>query len=180
MSFAIDRVVDIEATAEEAPGLAERVVNNLLSRGIILPTPQTHKIFTDGARYANGPHVAQVADFNDCFPCGLDVEFGRGIYDAGENGLDAVICPKCRHQYHPDDSELDWGSAIHEWYDGKDGLLICRQCGNAESVRYWPTSPMWGLGELAFIFREWLLREEFVAELSSLLGHRVAWVQAHY
>ena len=178
MSHAVDHVVDLQATIEEAPALSERVVTNLLSRGIILPTPQTHEYLTGGPRYASGPNIGKVADFNDCFRCGLGVKIGRGVYDAGENGLQSFTCPNCEHSHKPDD--LEWASAIGEWFHGKRGILKCRNCGDKSPVIDWRISPVWGFGNLAFSFSEWLLKEEFVRELSQLLGHRVAWVRAHY
>jgi hypothetical protein len=179
MSTSIDYVVDLDSTLDEAPAFAERVVSVLLERGIVLSTPQVHAYLGQGARYATGTNVGEVADHNDCFPCGLDIEMGRAVFTAGENGLDALHCPCCDHRHGPDD--LDWASAIGEWYEQRSpGVLSCRSCGREASVAAWRFEPVWGFGNLAFKFSEWLLKEEFVQELSRLLGHRVAWVQSHW
>jgi hypothetical protein len=178
MSTSIESVVDVEATPDEALKLAHRVVDELLRRGIILVTPQRHEYLGDGPRYARGPNVSSAARYNDCFPCGLDVEIGRRVYDAGENGLNSILCPICANLY---DLEIEgWASAIGEWANQQgSGILTCTKCQHSASVVSWQFDPVWGFGELAFRFSEWFLREEFVQELSQLLGHRVTWVQSY-
>ena len=179
MSTSIDYVVDLEASLEEAPALARRVIRKLCLQGIILPRPQVHEYLGEGPRYATGPNVDRAADHNDCFPCGLDVIIRREVFTAGENGLNALCCPGCGHRHSADD--LDWPPAIGEWYEQRGpGSLSCVRCGLSASVALWQFDPTWGFGNLAFQFSEWLLKREFVEELSRLLGHRVAWVKSYW
>lgn len=179
MSFSIDYVVDLEASLDEAPSLAQNVVNSLIRRGIILSTPQVYPDLSEGPRYATGPNVDQVADCTGRFKCGLDIRIGRTLYTAGENGLNALQCPHCDHRHSPD--ELDWASAVGEWCEQSGlGSLSCQSCGQAASIASWRIDPVWGFGNLGFEFSEWLLKEEFVTRLSEVLGHRVAWVQSNW
>jgi hypothetical protein len=178
VSVSIDYVVDTEATVEEAPCLARRVVDELCRRGVILATPQHHDFLGHGPQYATGPNVGQVADHTDCFPCGMDVVIGRTVYDAGDNGLKAVSCPSCGHRY--DLGGEGWAAAIGEWANRQGpGLLNCSSCRNAAPIVTWRFDPVWGFGDLAFQFSEWFLREDFIQELSRFLGHRVTHVQSH-
>jgi hypothetical protein len=178
MSTSIDIVVDVEATSDEAPELAQRVVDELIRRGVILSTAQRRDYLAVGPRYATGPQVATVAFHNDCYPCGLDIEIGRKVYDAGDNGLNYISCPKCGHHY---DLETEgWAAAIGEWANNQGpGDLLCTNCQKSTPVVSWRFDPVFGFGELAFRFSEWFLKEEFVQELSRLLGHRVTWVHCH-
>jgi hypothetical protein len=178
MSTSIDYVVDVEATLDEAPELSHKVVDELCRREVILPTPQRHEYLRGGPRYATGPKVRTVADYNECFPCGMDVVIGRTVYDAGENGLNAISCPQCGHSCNLESE--GWWSAIGEWANKQGvGNLLCTSCQTSTPIVSWQFDPVWGFGELAFQFSEWFLREEFVEELSQILGHRVAWVQSH-
>src|SRR5262245_53460994 len=144
MSTDISYIVDSEATLEEAPRLAERVVAELLRRGIILPTPQVHETIGQGPPYATGPNVAQAANHNDGFPCGLDVEIGRAVYTPGSNGLDALACPECGQQFGP--ADIDWASAVGNWFEGQQGPLGCANCERSTSVSEWQFTPVWGFG----------------------------------
>lgn len=179
MSTSIDYVVDLDATQDEAPYLADRIVQELIRRGVILAKPQSHQLLGKGPEYAAGPNARLAGDYNDGFPCGLDVEVGRGVYTAGENGLDSLLCPACKRRVEPNDAE--WSSAAEEWYEMKGpGLLACPLCGRSSPLTEWKFEPDWGFGNLAFKFSEWLLKEQFVKEIAHMLGHRVAHVKSHW
>jgi hypothetical protein len=168
----------VEVTIDGAIGLSRKVVDELCRRQIILPTPQKHEYLEDGPRYATGPRVGTVADHNDCFPCGMDVVIGRTVYDAGDSGLSSISCPKCGKSC--DIESEGWSSAIGAWANRQGaGDLFCTGCQTASPIVYWQFDPTWGFGELGFQFSEWFLREEFVKELSEILGHRVVWVRSH-
>ncbi len=178
MSTSIDYVVDVEASLDEAPPLAEQVVKELIQREIVLPTPQIHEYLDGGPRYATGPNVTEVAHHNDCFPCGLDIEIGRAVISPGENGLSSLACPSCNAEYSPDD--IDWASAVGEWYAKETtGQLTCAQCGHDPGIVDWRFEPTWGFGNLVFKFTEWFLTDEFVEDLSSQLRHKISRVRCH-
>jgi hypothetical protein len=179
MSTSIESIVDVECSLQEAPELAKRVVDKLCERGFILASPQMHELIGEGPRHATGPNAAQVAEPADCFPCGLDVKIGRRVVCPGERGLEILKCPFCDHAHAPE--HLDWGSAVGEWYDNTGpGLLACGACGKEAVVATWRFEPVWGFGNLTFQFSEWRLKPEFVNQIAEQLGHRVAWVVAHW
>lgn len=177
MSDNITYVVDTEVSLEEAPALAQRVIDSLCQRGIILPTPQVHELHEEGSRYARGPNVREAARCDDWFPCGLDVTIERGVYSPVGNGTDSLTCPECGHIYEADD--IDFITAIDEWWEKPDsGFLLCSHCKKAPSITTWKFEPEWGFGNLAFGFSNWYLKPEFVEEMTRLLGHRVAAVES--
>jgi hypothetical protein len=178
MTTCIESIVDTQATLDEAGALARDVIASLCDRGIILPTPQTHEYLQDGPRYATGPNVLLAADtVNDCFPCGMDVSIGRNVYDSGELGF-ALFCSNCNHQI--DKAAIDWAAPVIKWLQsGGVEQQKCPACSVSTPFTDW-FRPPFGFGNLAFKFSEWFLKQEFVNDISQLLGHRVTWVKAQY
>lgn len=175
MTTSIDYIVDVEATLGEAQALAERVLCELIQRGIVLSTPVQHDFQGQGPRYATGPNAVQVATYHEGFACGLDVMIGRNIYCGGELGLSELICPNCGHSHGRE--KLPWGEAIGEWFEEREsGLLQCEKCQMRGSASEWQFKPAWTIGNLAFCFSEWFLKESFVCEMENLLGNRIAHV----
>lgn len=178
MTTCIESIVDTNATLDEADALAQRVVENLCSRGIILPTPQTHDYLENGPRYATGPNVLDAADnINDGFPCGMDLSIGRNVFDTGELGFN-LFCPNCKHKFATD--AIDWPAPLGRWYESGDvDQLRCSECSSSTSFIDW-FRPPFGFGILAFRFSEWFLKQEFVDYVSELLEHPAVWVKAQY
>ncbi|MGH7134435.1 MAG: hypothetical protein ACREHD_01770 [Pirellulales bacterium] len=187
MSRSVDYVVDVEASLEEASVLAERVVRELVQRGIVLPTPEYSELHGAGSDYATGPNASEAATGtlldrplqDGQFPCGLETHIGHEVYPAGEFGLDTLECPRCRHAHQAND--LPWQEAVDEWYEASGpALLGCPSCGQSSQLTDWRFKPAWAFGNLAFCFNEWRLKPEFVDQLTSLLGHRTVWVQSRW
>lgn len=178
MSKSIDTIVDSEATIREAKLLSQKVVDVLCAEGIILPTPQIDELHGTGAKYATGPNAGLAADcINDCFGCGMDVVIGRNVYEPGELGF-RIVCPNCNEQFEND--TLDWGGPVCHWLDvGEETPITCIKCSTSSPFPMWFQPPL-GLGNLAFKFTEWFLRESFVERIENLLGHRVTWVKTQY
>lgn len=175
MTVSIDQIVDIVASLEDAPALADRVVSELIRRGIVLSTPVQNEILGQGPRYAPGPNAIGIATLNEGFQCGLDVTIERQIYCGGELGLNALICPNCGNSHLPD--KLPWGKAIGEWFEEREsGLLQCERCQKRGSASAWQFKPAWAIGNLAFCFNNWFLKESFVREIEELLGNRIVYV----
>ena len=179
MTTSIQYVVDVEASLDEAPALAERVAENLINRGIVLRTPQVHSYLGQGARYAVGPNAGSVATYNQGFPCGFDIKIGRQFSWTGELGVNAIHCPFCDASHAP--SDMDFPEALVEWCERVGpGLLHCSVCKSPASIANWRFEPTCGFGNLTLEFSEWFLEEDFVEEISALLGHRIAWVKSQW
>lgn len=175
MSTSFQYVVDEEATLDEAPLLAKRVIKSLIDHGVILSTPQQHPLHTDLPRYATGPNAHHIAEFiRDGIPCGLDIEIGRQIFYPIEGGTQGVSCPACGHYY--DFNELTVSAAAEAWFKKMDDSVKCRKCKKTNSIAAWRFDPNWGFGNLAFKFSEWILHSDFVEYLQRKLGHRISWV----
>ncbi|WP_145055420.1 hypothetical protein [Lignipirellula cremea] len=174
----IESIVDAHATLDEADALAQRVIENLCSRGIILPTQQTHDYLENGPRYATGPNAHLAADnINDVFPCGMDISIGRNVFDTGELAFN-LFCPNCKHQFAAD--AMNGEEPVGRWYESGDvNRLGCSECSSSTSFMDW-FHPPFGFGILAFCFSEWFLKQEFVDHISELLEHPVIWVKAQY
>ncbi len=175
MSSSFQFVVDEEATLDEAPALAKRVIKALIEHGVILPTPQQHPFQINLPRYTTGPNAHLVTEsISDCIPCGLDIEIGRQVYCQFEGGTQGVSCPACGHYF--DFNELAVSEAAEAWFKKMDDSVKCRKCKKTNSIAAWRFDPNWGFGNLAFKFSEWILHKDFVEYLQRKLGHRVSWV----
>lgn len=180
MTTSIDTIVDIEATLDEAPALGERIVAVLLAQEVISPVREVHEYLGTGAEYAAGARVRFAVDaINDCFGSGMNIQIGRSLYWPGELGLESITCPRCNHFHEPND--VDWASAAIAWsnQEGSD-LLTCLRCAREVSISSWRFEPAWGFGNLAFEFKEWFLKEEFVKQIGDALGHEVVMVSSQW
>ncbi|MFI6428042.1 hypothetical protein [Promicromonospora sp. NPDC050880] len=181
-------VADLDATEAHAPLLGQRVVADLVARGVLLPDRSPNAALgADG--YPAGPAWGQavVASASGEQPWGLEVREGRALHDGSQFSVDAVTCPRCsavRSFYgHPDvvgptgmdEDGLDqFHEAANEWVEGGAADLECRECGAAEPVERWGADGA-ALACLAFVFWEWdELRPEtlgWIAEATG--GHRI-------
>lgn len=174
-------IVDIDATAAQAPDLAASVVAWLVGRGIVVAG--TSDCALDGAGHAPGPNhadaVAEPTPRLHTLRCnGMAVIIERTVFCSGE--ASQVGCPHCDTIIElldeggvPAAAWQPLADAIGAWHaDGVDGYS-CPGCGRPAGLNEWRWSPPWGFGYLGLTFWNWpLLAGEFVAGLSRRLGHR--------
>ncbi len=189
MSDSVEWIVDTEATLEEAPALAQRVLAWLVEQHIVQARPAPDQTALGGAPLhlpADGaePWSIQVMG---TLGCGLQIATERTVFHTGDNGLDALQCPQCK-TVHPRET-VAWSEAVNGWFIGEDDRLACPTCETAASVTNWVFAVEdrdgwsfefdWGFGQLAFGFSNWVIRPELVSEIGHLLGHRVKLVHEH-
>jgi Zn ribbon nucleic-acid-binding protein len=186
-------VVDTEATAEEAPGLAARVIEKLVAEGII--TAERDCLVYSGPDGAGdhghgvGEHWQKAVHGEGWDPAGgLAVLVGRELFFAGQGSADAsgATCPRCEGTVtfidYPESFEPDealWApfrEALNAWKAGGAGDVACPSCAAVSPVTLWRWDDQEiALGSLAFDFWGWPpLDDAFVASVGELLGHKVA------
>ena len=139
-------IADVDATAAEAPHLADMVVSWLLETGVV-PAGRTDWI--PGSGEVDEPLRRGLNDGHGA----LAVTVGRSVFYSG--WASTVTCPQCRHLIELDDSRGSpnqaWhalSDAISAWYDGGEGTFPCRNCSQPVGLNEWGWHPPWGFGYL--------------------------------
>ena len=150
-----ETVVDPVVDANDAPGLAERVVAELVALGLVKPEPCDCTLRETGYPPAQG--VFQYLKAPDDMLMrlrtnGLEVEAKRSVHVTVN--VERVLCPACGASTE-DLSRLRWQEAVGEWYEGGEGALSCPACLRKASVAAWVHEPTCGFGNLAFTFWNW-------------------------
>ncbi|GAB3889522.1 hypothetical protein GCM10029964_059340 [Kibdelosporangium lantanae] len=162
------RIVDVEATEAQAPGLAAVVVEWLVDRGVVR-AEVTDCALGDG--HAPGPEYAVAVTepdpgLVDLRTNGLEVAVGRQVFFSADVSQ-WIACPHCAVDFDSDE-------AIRTWYLHGTDTHPCPVCGRLVALNDWRWEPPWGFGCLGFTFWNWSpLRDDFVADVAGLLGHRV-------
>ena len=179
MSDNIVWLVDQDASADEAPALAERVRAWLAARRIVVAEPGRTE---DGTVLLGRGDAAAAWDAvpldQPILPCGLEVSVGRRIFHTGGNGIDGIRCPACGTVHGADD--LPWSDAVEAWLlEAGDDTMACRACGARRSIADWAFEMPWGFGHLAFGFWNWPAGARLLDEVAALTGHRCRIVHEH-
>lgn len=181
-------VADLDATEAEAPLLGQRVVADLVARGVLLPELSPAAAL-GGDGYPAGPAWAETvaAPASDEQPWGVEVRSGREVHDGGQFSVDSVTCPRCSavrsffgppEQFGPtcmdEDGLSSFYGAATEWAEGGTADLECRECGSAGPVERWGAEGA-ALACLAFVFWDWgELRPETLHRIAEATGgHRI-------
>lgn len=150
-----ETIVDPVVEANEADILAEKVVSELVSAGLV-KSEQTDCTLGD-IGYPPAPGVLKYLREPDDMLMrlrtnGLEVVTRRSVHLAAD--LERILCPACGSPVE-DLSKLHWQEAVGQWYDGGDGPLTCPACFQDASVATWIHEPTCGFGNLAFTFWNW-------------------------
>jgi hypothetical protein len=169
------RIVDLQASDEEADELGASVLAWLVDSGVVEATDRDYHDWPGGG-YAPGPcyetAVVEPREELDLrWNNGLHVITGRTVFYS--DGVDAIACPACQ-------TAVAWGQlsdAIDEWYAAGAGTRRCGGCGRVMGLNDWRWQPPWGFGYLGFEFWNWPpLAQGFIAEVGRRLGHRTVLV----
>jgi endogenous inhibitor of DNA gyrase (YacG/DUF329 family) len=181
-------IADTEATEAEAPALGASVVAWLAGAGIIEAVP-TDCVLSTEPGYPPGPrYIAAVTGpgerLHSLRTNGLAVITTRSVFHPIQGELGPVACPRCGQTVELEDPAT--GQAAHQWERFSDALstwmtggpceVACPHCGQAAGFNDWHWASDWpfAVGFLGFKFWNWPpLKESFIAQLASQLGHRV-------
>jgi hypothetical protein len=169
------------------------VVAWLVSEGIVL-ADRENCVLGQPLGHPPGPHWSRAVtdDDPDGEPFdGLAVHTGRTVFDSGQDGPEAVTCPRCRTTTdltHEDEDgvgvedETVWprfAAAITAWQDGAHADVTCLACTRDAPLGEW----LWAddrlaVGHLGLEFWNWPeLSDDFRTRLADLLdGHRTAYL----
>lgn len=173
-------IVDVEVRGNDAVEAEARLTAWLIERGVISDT-KTDCVLGAPLGHPPGPNYGYAVGHSGRAPelwtNGVEVRLGRSVYYTLD--LEGVTCPRCGHHEALLDGGGRWHSAfsdtIGEWLDGGTGLVDCVHCHAVHELNDWD----WGaypfaFGELGLRFWNWEpLSDQFVADVSHVLGHRV-------
>ncbi|MGW0137258.1 hypothetical protein [Streptomyces sp. NPDC003299] len=190
MGVYYERIVDVEATAEEAGPLAERMVDWMVAEGVITRRMSGELVYSRHADqgYVPGPHWARaVADASDPDrrPGPVAVTVGRHHHVGGQGSDEPEYadCPRCGTRTvviaYPEEFEPDeevwkpFRDAITAWEETGEGHGPCPACRAVVPVTAWQWDPTFAVGTLAFDFWNWPpLSTDFHTAFTHHLQHR--------
>lgn len=179
-------IVDLDATAEQAPALAERAVRWLVDEGVVLAEPTEH-VPGSGPGHPPGPHWNRaVTDDPDWDPSGaLAVRTGRTVFTSGADMPGAALCPRCAWGIPLHEGAWQrFGDAMETWEKTGAAAVDCPACAAAVPVPEWAwdEAPL-AFGHLGLEFWNWPeFTDGFRARLAAgpLEGHRTALLWGQY
>ncbi|MEU0399032.1 hypothetical protein ABZ318_02090 [Streptomyces sp. NPDC006197] len=170
MGSTYQTIADLEATAEEAGALGERVGAWLVAEGIAVPEPEPSD--RDKTWYLPGPRWSHVTDERRSLGTdGLAVVTGRTVFFGSPSTGGSPICPHCA-AHVPHDGAFH--AAVDAWWATGLADVRCPVCGRTVPLPAWE----WENDFFAFAHlgvEHWNgppLRPAFIAELTEVLGHR--------
>ncbi|MGY0500252.1 hypothetical protein ACWZHB_17325 [Nocardia sp. FBN12] len=185
-----ERIVDLDVAAADAEVVAERMVDWMVSRGWLLREKSGYAMYSLHADegYVAGRAWAEIADNSDAdwIPAPVAVIVGRHAHYGGQGEIEPAdaTCPSCQAKTviidYPQAWEADpavwqpFSAAIEAWEQTGAGAVSCPACQTTSPIIDWQWPWGFALGTLAFDFWGWpSLTEEFIAEFTTRLGHRV-------
>lgn len=182
MSDNVQWVVDLDASPEEAQEFAAKVKDWLLAQGIVSNTICAKRSYRDSELLLPGPSATGWrVDGDGDFPSmhGLDIVTERTVFHTGDNGIQALRCPRCAQDHDP--ADVPWSESVEAWFtaEGSD-TLRCPACDCESSIVDWQFLELnWGFGNLAFGFWNWPITEKLAEEIGAVLKHRCRLVHEH-
>jgi len=169
-------IADIDATAESAEDFANRLREWMISHRIIA-TEKTDCVLGKDPGHAPGENYVRAAEESDgqlfkTRPNGVTFVAEKTIFYSGGVAEIYLICSACGARFKQNDA---WSDALGDWYkSGGTGWLECERCAKRVPITEWQHDPPWAFGYVGVEFWNWpRLRPAFIAEATSLLGHRV-------
>ncbi|WBO65572.1 hypothetical protein [Streptomyces camelliae] len=182
MGDTFQTIVDLDATAAEAPRLAGRVLDLLVAEGIVL-AERADRSF---GHHLPGPRWDRAVDPGDARwkpTDGLTVITGRTVFHGGQGEADWARCPRCTATIRLYTEEYDridaawepYGRAMDRWDETGEADVDCPACATAVPLPEWTWAwDYFAFGHLGFEFWNW---PEFTEEFGTLIadaldGHR--------
>jgi len=157
---------------------AKEIIDWLVSLDVIKPT-LSDCVLGEPLGYAFSKGSAKISSYPPDLSMrvsGMAVITERTVFHTGENGIQEMICPKCKQNLA---ETGDWGDCIEEWYEGKNEIT-CPCCGTTTEIHNFSFcedpnfSFAWGFSDLGFSF--WgmsYFADEFVEAFRQKLGCEV-------
>lgn len=184
------KIVDLDAGPQDAPRLAQRVLDRLVDEGIVLAEPVADCVYGPPLGHVPGPHWQRAVAPQDARfgpGDGLAVHTERTVFHGGQGALAAARCPRCAAtvRLHGDGGMIPetWGPfvlAIDTWHESGTADVTCPECAEPVPLPDWTWSDdYFAFGHLGFVFWNWpALTPEFRTGMAELLdGHRVAYLR---
>lgn len=173
-------IVDLDASAAEAPRLAARVVDRLVAEGIV-SGERTDCVLGKPLGHRPGPnwHRAVAEGWEWKPDDGLAVHTERTVFDSGQGDPESATCPRCGTTTDLDAEWSRFSTAISAWHDTGTAAVDCPACGVFVPLPDWTwADDYFAFGHLGFEFWNWPeVTPEFRARISELLGgHRTAYM----
>ncbi|WP_137992496.1 hypothetical protein [Streptomyces vilmorinianum] len=178
-------VVDLDATAEDAPALAARALDWLVAQGIVRDE-RTDCVLGAPLGHPPGPRWASAVAVEDWEPGGgLRIEVGRTVFHGGQGDAQYAVCPHCATrtrfctedwEYIEDGAREPFDRAISAWHDTGAAAVTRTHCGRDGDLTAWAwADDFYAFGHLGFEFWDW---DEFDPRFldafgTALGGHRV-------
>ena len=193
MSDSYVAIVDEFATKENAPSLAEQVLNVLIDEEIVNDRLDPEATLGGEGGYRPGTRIPQLwtgeasAGFWDLLTNGLEVIAKPWFNVWGGECFHYVDCPKCSARFDSTDS-IPKGifEAAGRFMNGEPiADVTCPQCGEATIASAWKAKHHFGFCYLAFLFWNWppLDDEDWEIDLPALiqgaLGHPIITTYGH-
>lgn len=157
---------------------AKEILDWLISKDIVKPTLSDCVLGLEKG-YAVSEGARLVTNHPEYLPFelitnGLDIITKRCVFDAGENGLDKIICPDCQKNIVNEDWDLN------PWFNNESDNLICPVCKHETEIHSFLFEPSWGFSDLGFIFWNWPdLTDGFISDFKEKLACDISMVHTH-
>ena len=164
MSESFQLLVDHDATAEDAPAIASRIVDAMVAEQIILPETDAHCVLT-GNGFPPGPRLRDAYKFrehelhywDDLQTVGVKVHTDRYVNFFGFPIFEHISCPGCHRRFADDTAVMDQlyecvGAFIN---DDRLDEIECPSCSRSKCCTRWTAVPDLGFCCLAIEFWNW-------------------------
>jgi len=191
MGDSFEVIVDLDATAADASGLASRALDWLVREGIVR-AERTDCVFGEPLGYPPGQQWAKAVTGPGRMPPdglrmptdGLSIVTARTVFNGGQGDAQYATCPRCasRTWFYTEGWERIEGAAeafinaVKEWDASGAATVACPSCAQASEITRWRwEGDYFALGYLGFEFWNWWhLDPRFIAGLSRALNdHQV-------
>jgi hypothetical protein len=183
--FAI--IVDCDATDADMEAAAQKAINWLAQKNVILPDLTACILSFEKKGYAPGQFhwqafqdksESQKSQLFQVSTNGLEVTTKRHVSLNNQGDFAHKKCTNCG-QLSESMGADDWNAAATNWFEYKsDGDLVCEHCGFTQTIAKWEHIDPIGFGNLSFTFWNWPpLSPAFIAEFSQMLNHKTLLIE---
>jgi hypothetical protein len=174
MSDCFHKLCDLEASADEAPGLAADVLAWLVADDII--SAELTDCVLGGLGHRPGGRAGETLEnpadadgiWTELQTNGLQIELGRQVFYGGQSGVSDATCPRCGTV----EPFADFGTALSDWCATGIADHACRACSGRSLINDWKLEPQWGVGHLQLTLWNWPpLSRQFRHDVSVRMNH---------